>query len=510
MKQIKVSFKKLDYSYSTFSLKREIKLLFLMLLFTITVNAHKINNYNFIYIEEAGNEWNIEEKIANYFKSIGFEVITDLGNMNIADKSQLLILKYYLNETPLMPSNLYIILSDITGNTIYKSKKVKSSSLLQKTQAYNCLKKIFREIDKLNYSYTQNNIHIKDIDNPSVSLWSEDSIKNYLKTKNLNSIEGIYKNYSNGMDFYRIAILRENDIYYGIIIETNNKRWSKGAVKIIINPIENNIFDVDYYDFNGKKMNSIGHYENRLFTFATNRIDGQTETFQFLKVFPTGKSNVTSSSQSINDSEIQATGSGFIISSNVIATNYHVIEGAEKIKVILSVQGTPEEYDAKILSTDKTNDLALLTIKDKKFTPLKPAPYNIVQGTVDVGTSVFTMGYPMSNVLGKEVKITDGLISSKTGFEGDAVTYQISAPIQPGNSGGALFDKKGHLVGITNAGIPSAENIGYAIKSSYLLNLIDSAPINIELPKGDASLSKKELPDIIKLYTPYIAFIKIY
>ena len=107
------------------------------------------------------------------------------------------------------------------------------------------------------------------------------------------------------------------------------------------------------------------------------------------------------------------------------------------------------------------------------------------------------------------MKITDGLISSKTGYEGDIVTYQISAPIQPGNSGGALFDKKGHLVGITNAGITSADNIGYAIKSSYLLSLIDSAPIKISLQKG-SDMSNKELPAIVKMYSPYIAFIKVY
>ena len=119
------------------------------------------------------------------------------------------------------------------------------------------------------------------------------------------------------------------------------------------------------------------------------------------------------------------------------------------------------------------------------------------------------MGYPMANVLGKEVKITDGIISSRTGYENDAVTYQISAAIQPGNSGGALFDKKGNLVGITNAGIRSADNIGYAIKSSYLINLIDSAPIDIKLPEG-SNMAGKELSEIIKAYTPYLALIKIY
>ena len=109
------------------------------------------------------------------------------------------------------------------------------------------------------------------------------------------------------------------------------------------------------------------------------------------------------------------------------------------------------------------------------------------------------------------MKITDGLISSKTGFKGSATEYQISAPIQPGNSGGTLFDKSGNLVGITNAGMRNneIENVNYAIKTNYLLNLIDSAPIDIVLPKGE-DLSNKTLPELIKAYKPYIAIIKVY
>lgn len=507
----------LDLIVIKFCLKR-VTLFIIALVISLVTQAHKINAYRIIYIEEMGNVYGAEDLLSDYFKKLGFKTITsyELDDMDSAEKSQLLMATWetFMSQNGGFgeASTVKFTLTDVTGTVVYKAFSKGYYGLLHgpKTITRNLFKKIFKQIDDLHYSFTPESIKVKNKEKVLCATWSEDSIKSYLKTKSPISVEGIFKNYSNSLDYYRIAIIKEKDKYYGIIIDTENKRWERGNIKMILNTIEGNTFDVEYYDFKGKKLNSIGHYENRLLTFATSGINGQTETFHFLKVFPTGKNNVTGNGQSINDSEVQATGSGFIISSNVIATNYHVIESAKKIKVILNVQGTPEEYDAKILSTDKTNDLALLTIKDKKFIPLKPAPYNIVQGTIDVGTSVFTMGYPMSNVLGKEVKITDGLISSKTGFEGDAVTYQISAPIQPGNSGGALFDKKGHLVGITNAGIPSADNVGYAIKSSYLINLIDSAPIEIELPKGDASLSKKELPEIIKIYTPYIAFIKIY
>ena len=161
------------------------------------------------------------------------------------------------------------------------------------------------------------------------------------------------------------------------------------------------------------------------------------------------------------------------------------------------------------MATDKTNDLALISIEDEKFKGIGLLPYALNGRTRDVGTSVFTMGYPLANYMGEEVKITDGIISSKTGYEGDIVTYQISAPIQPGNSGGPLFDKNGNLIGITNAGITAAQNVGYAIKSSYLCNLIESAPITIPLPENN-SLQGKDLTEQIKTLSKFIVFIKIY
>ena len=137
------------------------------------------------------------------------------------------------------------------------------------------------------------------------------------------------------------------------------------------------------------------------------------------------------------------------------------------------------------------------------------ARYLMLSRTKDVGTSVFTMGYPYASFMGDEVKVTDGIISSKTGFDGDIVTYQISAPIQPGNSGGPLFDKKGNLIGITNAGITAAQNVGYAIKSSYLCNLIDSAPVSIDINET-TSVANLDLVEQIKILSKYVVYIKIY
>ena len=209
-------------------------------------------------------------------------------------------------------------------------------------------------------------------------------------------------------------------------------------------------------------------------------------------------------------SEYQSSGSGFILTSNgVIVTNYHVVEDANGIDVLINQNGEVKTYKAKILISDKTNDISLLKIKDNSFIKFAALPYAVNTRILDVGTKVFALGYPMSNILGEEIKLTDGLISSKTGYQGDIVTYQISAPIQPGNSGGPLFDQNGNIVGITNAGVPDAQNVGYAIKTSYLRNLVDVAPETITLPTQN-SISGLSFTEKIKKLTPYVVLIKVY
>ena len=100
--------------------------------------------------------------------------------------------------------------------------------------------------------------------------------------------------------------------------------------------------------------------------------------------------------------------------------------------------------------------------------------------------------------MGDEVKVTNGIISSNSGFKNDISLYQISAPIQPGNSGGPLIDSKGNLIGIINAKHTDAENVSYAIKAAYLINLVNLADDRIRIQQVN-KLSSLSLPEKIKL-----------
>jgi hypothetical protein len=204
-----------------------------------------------------------------------------------------------------------------------------------------------------------------------------------------------------------------------------------------------------------------------------------------------------------------SSGSGIVISTDgLIATNNHVVEDAIEIFVDVFTNGIKKSYKANVIKTDKVNDLAIIKINDSSFNTFSTIPYAFRMQGINVGEKVFAMGYPRPGVQGEEVKVTDGIISSKTGFQNDNKTYQISAPIQPGNSGGPLFDNSGNLIGLTASGIPSGENVGYAIKISYLNNLLDLLPSYTLSPQVN-SISRDPLTEKIKKLSNFTVLIRV-
>ena len=138
-------------------------------------------------------------------------------------------------------------------------------------------------------------------------------------------------------------------------------------------------------------------------------------------------------------------------------------------------------YSAIVVASDSKNDLAIIKVVDSVVNKIGIPPYDILFKTSDVGSDVVTLGFPLTTTMGEELKVTNGIISSKTGFQGDATTYQVSVPIQPGNSGGPLFNSEGDVVGIISSKHKGTDNVSSAIKSSYLHSLIMSSNVGIEL-----------------------------
>ena len=252
------------------------------------------------------------------------------------------------------------------------------------------------------------------------------------------------------------------------------------------------------------RINTVGTIKNKsLIEFNL------SEKTLLYKLYPNSPRSVKKTTKK---TEWAGNGSGVIISkSGHIITNHHVIKDAEKIEVEFMLDDELQKFNAEVVQVDKTNDLAVLKIFDMNFDGVSEPPYNFKFRGSDVGTKVYAFGYPMAlTVMGKEIKVTDGMISSKTGFDGNITTYQITAPIQGGNSGGPLFDEQANLIGINSSGIRKdiADNVAYSIKTSYVSNLLDVLPKSIELPSS-TRLKSLPLTEQIKEISKYVVLVKV-
>lgn len=174
--------------------------------------------------------------------------------------------------------------------------------------------------------------------------------------------------------------------------------------------------------------------------------------------------------------EPKGSGSGFVVADGYIVTNWHVVDKATRISIITSLGRT----SGKIVASDQSNDLAVIRCMDRLPSPLA---VRSSRGT-KLGTEVFTIGFPDPTLQGFSPKFTRGEISSTAGPADDPRYFQISVPVQPGNSGGALCDPDGNVIGVVAAKLDAQvafkesgslpENVNYAVKSSYVLALLES------------------------------------
>ncbi|RKD14342.1 protease Do [Pelobium manganitolerans] len=203
----------------------------------------------------------------------------------------------------------------------------------------------------------------------------------------------------------------------------------------------------------------------------------------------------------------QYSGTGFALSADgYLVTNYHVIKGADSVYV---QNNKGESFRVQTLYIDPEFDIAVLQIKDSTFKSLASVPYTFKKSNSDLGEDVYTIGYPKDDVVyGK------GYLSSSTGFGGDSIAYQISIPVNPGNSGGPLMDSKGNVIGIVSGKQTQADGAAFAVKSDFLLRAVSNIPqdslkqkIVINKKNSLAGLNRTQQ---IKKMQDYIFMVKVY
>ena len=200
-------------------------------------------------------------------------------------------------------------------------------------------------------------------------------------------------------------------------------------------------------------------------------------------------------------------GTGFAISSNgYVVTDNHVINGADSIYV-QSADG--KSYHAKVLYSEPQTDVAVLFIDDPSFKNLGAIPYSFKKDETDIGENVFTIGYPRDAMV-----LGPGYLTASTGFKGDTTEYQVTTPVDFGNSGGPLLDNRGDIVGIINARQTDIQGAAFAVKSGFLLKTIADVPadslkkpLNINSKNALAGLNRVQQ---IKKLQNYVFMIRVY
>jgi S1-C subfamily serine protease len=353
--------------------------------------------------------------------------------------------------------------------------------------------------DKGDYSgahgFGFSNYTIKNPDPCEHTGLTEYSIKSK-SDENNDGIVGIYEGYNNNK--YKLGVIKSGASYKLVYLGGGKSYpwWHIGDVKAVLKETATpGLYKADWYMLDKSvESNSFVGFDGGSMRVI---IEGQDED-GYIKMYPTASAVRTQQGQ-----PLEWSGTGFALKNGYIVTNFHVVDGAKRIEVHGVNGNASSDYAADVVATDKNNDLAIIRISDYRFSGFGTIPYAIKSPTVDVGEDVWVLGYPLTQFLGNEIKLTNGVISARSGYQGDVSTYQISAPVQPGNSGGPLFDSKGNIVGIVNAGVPGAENVGYAIKTSYLVNLADSYSLSTYLPTSN-SISSLTLKEQVKRVNNYV------
>ena len=332
------------------------------------------------------------------------------------------------------------------------------------------------------------------------SFSKEHFINEYFKNKDLDKVEGIWR-WLNGN--YTIAIIK-NDTgtlpeyeYLGVIIK--GKAAKPGAVKLKINKTaSSNVYTGAYVVMN--------------LAFPG---PGMDEEVTYLMTGPNiietvapgvGKVSMIRTYPAYDDKKDKAkggSGSGFFINDKgYVVTNNHVIKKCDSISVVHN----KNEIKAVMYSSDYSNDIAVIKIANKndKFVKIRDKEN-------ELGETVIVLGFPLADLLADNMHMTSGDVSALSGIKNDQRYIQMSAPVQPGNSGGPMLDESGNLSGIVSSKLNAIavanytgtlpENVNFAIKSKYLVDHLKANKVDFKYSNSFDEIKKSKIAKAAKDYT---------
>lgn len=304
----------------------------------------------------------------------------------------------------------------------------------------------------------------------------------------------------------------EGKIYYTRVksnseIKGLEKIQEEGMLTPTISKVTNYEYDIKFIDkdevigvriqeYDKPKFN---HYEEITINLNSFRISHRVfaDTSGGKEMIKTAKSlfkgyplsEICKNDESFKKNQVASGTAFFINNKGHLLTNNHVVEGCELSKISFK----NKDYDAKLIATDKTLDLALLKAK------LKPKSFiNFSKNGAKKLNKIYVAGYPLGKGLSDDLKISSGIVSSLKGFEDNSNEIQIDAPINPGNSGGPIINENGDLVAIAVSGLAKdqTEGINFGIKSSSAELFLKSNKVS---PKKSLYSRSKNNEDLLKI-----------
>jgi len=300
----------------------------------------------------------------------------------------------------------------------------------------------------------------------ALELGTDAAIEKYLSGRELDPIEGAWVHDKN---VYEIVIAKNtfgiepSYQYVGIITRAERGSWKPGQVKLLMRETASESLFTGVWFMGNKSRQNISFMVENQNLVKVNIYSADGNTF-LIRIYP--KNDVQGGPQ-----EVASSGTGFFVSSDgLVLTNNHVVEDAKDVFIF-----TPagDRLKAKIVAQSKATDLALLKVPYIANAFLELASAN----SATIGDHVFTIGYPSKDILGGEAKYSEGVINALSGMQGDVTFFQISVPVQPGNSGGPLIDRNGRAIGIVTATAAIStfiratgtlpQNVNWAVKADY-------------------------------------------
>ena len=198
-----------------------------------------------------------------------------------------------------------------------------------------------------------------------------------------------------------------------------------------------------------------------------------------------------------------SSGTGFIVSkSGHVLTNAHVVSGCLRIEIR---SGANTARPARIVAADVRNDLAVME------TGIVPGAVAQLRASAKLGEDIAVFGYPLAGLLTSSGNFTVGNVTASAGVLDDTRMLQISAAIQPGNSGGPVLDQAGNVIGVVVSKLDALryaaiardipQNINFGIKSAVAINFLEANGIPFETRALDTPLSRPDLAESAKRFT---------